>query len=628
MEHAIEIFKGFGELSLPDAIDVLLFRVGVEEEPAGIELYARRVFSELDLPRLRDIASRTEVSLVRLERSNNYYLNYSTEGLAGDDVAYLLCVETALNRLSGVLDRMGCGLAPTMTSPSEEECSLLDQAGFMAVTGEVSQLVKRVGENNPWARPGMVACQPNGEWDVRTRFARFAEDLNVITHLVYRFGANVAEHELRVWFGATPARAMPTTIFDRELGEWRTSTYADLETSAREHDARIALVLAAAAFATSPTIEHVAVYSDAPYDKSMPPAAYRFERIPFMARFVPLASELETSALAEGACCKALAGLRSEDGFYSIAPFMSRVELGEDPRELLPSVRDLLLADTAAELEVMEDPEDPYLQRFNELKDLTEVDPQKAVEGIAALIDELEAACVVKELTASVPARAQFCEGYMARVLWPLVCEDLDARMVRVPDALYYAQQQLTEMIAETGDYERALPESRKLYSMAQSSLQAHYQYINVLARLGRYEEVVEVCRHGMKVAVQNDQVGYLFYRIAYAYWQLGKRELALACYSLVPKGDNMEGAARNEVRELMAEMGRNEAPSSDEVLALVEAEGIELPPREETLDQVANAAVVLTDAGFFKLAACCTTQMWRSSHKAELAMVSRSLWD
>ncbi len=628
MEHAIEIFKGFGELSLPDAIDVLLFRVGAEEDPAGIERYARRVFSELDLPRLRDIASRTEVSLVRLDRSNNYYLNYSTENLAGEDVACLLGVEAALNRLSGVLDRMGCGLAPTMTSPSEEECSLLDQTGFMSIAGEVPQLVKRVGESNPWARPGMVACEPNGEWDVRTRFARFAEDLNVITRLVYRFDANVEAHELRVWFGATPACAMPTSLYDRELGDWKTASDAGLETSAREHDARLALVLAAAAFATGPAIEHVAVYSNAPYDKSIPSVAYRFERIPFMARFVPLANELETTALAEGACCKALSGLRSDDAYYSIAPFMSRVELGENPRELPPAVRDLLLADTAAELEVMEDPEDPYLQRFNELKDLTEVDPQKAAEGIAALIDELEAACVVKELTAPVPARAQFCEGYLARVLWRLVCDDPEARMVRVPDALYFAQQQLTEMILETGDCERALPESKKLYNMAQSSLQAHFQYINVLAHLDRYEEVVEVCRHGMVVAHQRDQVGYLFYRIAYAYWQLGKRELALACYSLIPRGDNMESAARDEMRGLMAEMGRTDSFSSDEVLALVEAEGFELPPREEVLDQIADAAVALTDAGLFKLAACCTTQMWRTSKKPELAMVSKSLWD
>lgn len=70
-------------------------------------------------------------------------------------------------------------------------------------------MLETLSSDNPWAKPGTVACQPGGEWDVRTRFARIVEALNVVTRLDYTYRVNVAEGITRVQFGHSVVDAMP-----------------------------------------------------------------------------------------------------------------------------------------------------------------------------------------------------------------------------------------------------------------------------------------------------------------------------------------------------------------------------------------------------------------------------------
>lgn len=627
LPEPVEVFLGFNTAPLPDAIETLLYRVDHADNPSGIERYAAALMSEVDLPRLRTIAAKSEMGLARIDRSKLFYLNFDRSLLDQDEIDMLLAIECRLNRLSGILERIGAGLAPAASSPSFEGCSLFDLWHISKTTNDVPRLLETLSNDNPWAKPGTVACQPGGEWDVRTRFARIVEALNVVTRLDYTYRANVAEGMMLVRFGRTVVDAMPQREYDAQDDAWREVDEPKRAAWATEHDARIALTLAAACFASGARITRCYVQIAAPDGEQGERiiATYSFGRAAYLANCVPAAKNFESMDMDDMPCKRMLEAYES-DAPDAIEPAEVHARPRDDHRSLPPALRDLLLADTADELEVMEEGDDPYVARVAELRERAKVDRAGAFEGFSRLVEELEAKCAVAELLATGPVQTLFCDNQLVRMVLPVMEEDRSVRILRAPDALYFAQHEICSFYADQEDFERALPEVRHLYDLARSSMQSHFALINVLARLERYDEVIEVARHGLRIASDRSSIGYLFYRLAFAYWNCDQLELALACYRLVPRGEESGSNALEEMQGLMNEMGVNEPPTFEEAVETISKAGLELPPVPAVSNQLADAAVQLVDNGFFFLARVCIFQMWRTMGNDELGSLSRSL--
>lgn len=627
LPEPVEVFLGFNTAPLPDAIETLLYRVDHADNPSGIERYAAALMSEVDLPRLRTIAAKSEMGLARIDRSKLFYLNFDRSLLDQDEIDVLLAIECRLNRLSGILERIGAGLAPAASSPSLEGCALFDAWHISKTTNDVPRLLETLSNDNPWAKPGTVACQPGGEWDVRTRFARIVEALNVVTRLDYTYRANVAEGIMLVRFGRTVVDAMPQREYDAQDDAWREVDEPKRAAWATEHDARVALTLAAACFAAGASITRCYVQISAPDGEQGERiiATYSFGRAAYLANCVPAAKNFESMDMDDMPCKRMLEAYES-DAPDAIEPAEVHARPRDDHRSLPPALRDLLLADTADELEVMEEGDDPYVARVAELRERAKVDRAGAFEGFSRLVEELEAKCAVAELLATGPVQTLFCDNQLVRMVLPVMEEDRSVRILRAPDALYFAQHEICSFYADQEDFERALPEVRHLYDLARSSMQSHFALINVLARLERYDEVIEVARHGLRIASDRSAIGYLFYRLAFAYWNCDQLELALACYRLVPRGEESGSNALEEMQGLMNEMGVNEPPTFEEAVETISKAGLELPPVPAVSNQLADAAVQLVDNGFFFLARVCIFQMWRTMGNDELGSLSRSL--
>ncbi len=627
LPEPVEVFLGFNTAPLPDAIETLLYRVDHADNPSGIERYAAALMSEVDLPRLRTIAAKSEMGLARIDRSKLFYLNFDRSLLDQDEIDMLLAIECRLNRLSGILERIGAGLAPAASSPSLEGCALFDAWHIVKTTSDVPRLLDTASSDNPWGKPGTVACQPGGEWDVRTRFARIVEALNVVTRLDYTYRANVAEGIMLVRFGRTVVDAMPQREYDAQDDAWREVDEPKRAAWATEHDARVALTLAAACFAAGASITRCYVQIAAPDGEQGERiiATYSFGRAAYLANCVPAAKNFESMDMDDMPCKRMLEAYES-DAPDAIEPAEVHARPRDDHRSLPPALRDLLLADTADELEVMEEGDDPYVARVAELRERAKVDRAGAFEGFSRLVEELEAKCAVAELLATGPVQTQFCDNQLVRMVLPVMEEDRSVRILRAPDALYFAQHEICSFYADQEDFERALPEVRHLYDLARSSMQSHFALINVLARLERYGEVIEVARHGLRIASDRSAIGYLFYRLAFAYWNCDQLELALACYRLVPRGEESGSNALEEMQGLMNEMGVNEPPTFEEAVETISKAGLELPPVPAVSNQLADAAVQLVDNGFFFLARVCIFQMWRTMGNDELGSLSRSL--
>ena len=627
LPEPVEVLLGFDSTPLPDAIETLLYRIDHTDNPSGIERYAAALMGEVNLPRLRTIAAKTEMSLARIDRSRLFYLNFDRSLLDQDEIDTLLAIECRLNRLSGILERIGAGLGPVASSPSFEGCSLFDLWHISKTTNDVPRLLETLSNDNPWAKPGTVACQPGGEWDVRTRFARIVEALNVVTRLDYTYRANVAEGIMLVRFGRTVVDAMPQREYDAQDDAWREVDESKRAAWAVEHDARVALTLAAACFASGACITHCYVQIAAPDgeqgERSV--ATYSFGRAAYLADCVSVAKDLESMDM-DDMPCKHLLEAYEADAPDMIEPAEVHARPRDDHRPLPPALRDLLLADTADELEVMEEDDDPYVARVVELREQSKVDRAGAFEGFSRLVEELEAKCAVAELLATGPVQTQFCDNQLVRMVLPVMEEDRSVRILRAPDALYFAQHEICSFYAEQEDFERALPEVRRLYDLARSSMQSHFALINVLARLERYDEIIEVARHGLRIASDRPSIGYLFYRLAFAYWNCDQLELALACYRLVPRGEESGGSAQEEMQGLMNEMGVIKPPTFEEAVETIRKAGLELPPVPAVTNQLADVAVQLVDNGFFFLARGCIYQMWRTMGNDELGSLNRSL--
>lgn len=621
----VALFRDFGRTLLPDAIATLLYRIESREHPLGIERYAHRVLSHIDLPRLRALTAQSGVSLARIEAMGGFYLNFDRVSMSADDLSFLLGVEAMLNRLSHVLDRIGAGLDPIFSSPDERVCAELDWDGLRSTVAQADRLLADGGRGHcAMSAPGTVAAQPGGEWDVRMRFTELCEHLNMLVRLEYLFDYGEPTGELAVQFRAPDIDTVPYEVYDAHLSSWRTLDEQTRARVARELGCRMSMVLAAAAFAASPRVSICRVDC---VDAEGPDEMYRFERPAFLVRFAPLARRLADEPLEGAAAVEALRSARDANAdFAPLAGQAMRRDPALDDRLLSDDLKGLLCADTARELNVMDPPDDMYRARLDEIRATTAGDPDAAESSLHELVEEIEASCVEAELLAAYPVQSQFCENQLGRVVLPLLIDDRSTRIHRVPDALFMARQDLCAMYIRFSAYERALAEARKLVDVAATSMQAHFTLISVLARLGRYDEVIDVAKHGLRVAFDRESIAYLFYRLAFAYWNQGDRLVALACYRLVPRGEQISPVAHEEESELMRRLGMEGQLGLVQATAIAQAADIPIPPTPELFNQVADAAVQLMDEGFLHIAARCVYCMWRMHGTDELGVLSKSL--
>lgn len=615
-----DVFTSLSSMALPDAIDAFMYQVDAEEDPSGPERFACRALREIDMERLRALADEHEVGVAYISRMQAFYLRYDHEAIGTEDELLLLQTETVLNRLVKLKHKIGS------RTPSEEACSVLDMRSFQRVTAGVSEVLSHAGGWNRFAKPGTVRCKPGGEWDVRTRMADLCEGLSPITRLEYAFDCDPAAGIMVVRFACTDASAMPLSVCNEDDAEWYD---LDEETRARmalEHSYRVSLLLAAAGFASGMRITRCYVVGwDAVQDRRS--FALAFERPEFMASFAPFASVLTRTPLEDMVCRDACQDVRlGEDERVPAFDEARWLKPREDDRELTPELRRLLLADTARELNVMEGEDDPYMARLNRIHVRMASDREHAFEELLDLISSLEAKCAAVELSSPVPMQSQFCENALGRVILPLLEDDESARFHRAPDALYVAQVELVLAYMEAGAYDLALPEAQKLLDMSQTSPQAHFILISVLARMGRFDDVSEVCRHGLRIAYDTESIAYFLYRLAFASWAQGEDELALACYSLVPARSRVASSARQEMRTLMKRMGAKAAPERDQALEVLRGADVPIPPTDELVEQVADSAVLLVDGGFFGSATMSVGFLWLASGCDELGVFLRSL--
>ena len=624
LAEPVSVFSNFQRMPVPDAIEAALYAIDRKTDPSGFEAFAHEEFEQIDLDRLRTLSTAGSMTLARIARNDSFYINFDRSGMTERDVRFILDAEMHLNRVSRVLDLLGCGLSPLTSSPSNQTCSALAMRDLASIGSLVEKVLRRATEQNAWGRPGTITCKPGGAWDIRTRLAQTCESLNLIARLEYGIDHDEESGCITIDFIPPAAGGLSARYFDERDGSWRDLSDEGRAGIAREIAARMAIVIAAAGFSSGAMVRRCVVNQRAFAGADR--VCRSFDRAEYLGSIAPLAESLEREPLDEGLAARELARFEIDGRALDTAIDPRKVVPREDARALPQDLRDMLLADRAYDLEIMEHPGDTMLERVESLRASAAADPTSTARELTGIIEELQASCVAAELMAEGPVSSQYCENYTARMALGLHAENHALRINRVPDALYNAQHALANMYFNAGDFDRALAEARKLLDMASTSSSAHFAVINALAHLERWEELIDVAKHGMACVSQRDAIAYYFYRIAFAYWSIGDLETALACYRMIPRGENVDQNAQEEMGQLMNQMGLSEPPTLASARAAVSRVGIEPPPSDAFMDFLADAAVRLTDEGFFFLAARCIHEMWRVMGRDELNVIMKSL--
>ena len=274
--------------------------------------------------------------------------------------------------------------------------------------------------------------------------------------------------------------------------------------------------------------------------------------------------------------------------------------VAEDTRPLPEDLRGMLHADIVSDLDVMSEQDAELGARYRaimEEKDDSLLLAVAQLEDIVAETSATAAADVVADDLAqpSEPRRILYCENVFARYLTSLVESDPSVRYVRASDIGQAARSSLSRIYRDMGDLDAA--EAHACIELAPTSAPAYNDLITCFAEGDHYDRIIDVAREALRVAVTGNDIAYVYYRLAFAYWQTGRLPEALACYLRVPEASPMGEAALRERNDLVSEMG-NSVPGSDwDPVACLRTAGVPLAPLDDVMEVVGRALIELCDA-------------------------------
>ena len=455
-----------------------------------------------------------------------------------------------------------------------------------------------------------------GNWDLSTRLAAACEAMVLPFRLEYRFACDSATGTIVASVSLPTPDVFPKSRWSSATGQWADCT-VQRPAAAAAYALRLAALIAAAAFGTSVGVTRVVVNGREGSIAGANVLSLEFGRIPFtmgaMAKirsgeFSAPATECDPATLFDMLHLTHIAAnIDGEGNLQPVEPLAVELSVpytpvAEDTRPLPEDLRGMLHADIVSDLDVMSEQDAELGARYRaimEEKDDSLLLAVAQLEDIVAETSATAAANVVADDLAqpSEPRRILYCENVFARYLTSLVESDPSVRYVRASDIGQAARSSLSRIYRDMGDLDAAEAQARACIELAPTSAPAYNDLITCFAEGDHYDRIIDVAREALRVAVTGNDIAYVYYRLAFAYWQTGRLPEALACYLRVPEASPMGEAALRERNDLVSEMG-NSVPGSDwDPVACLRTAGVPLAPLDDVMEVVGRALIELCDA-------------------------------
>ena len=611
---------------LPDALDALIWRGTTQQgQTSGFERFAARQLVEAGAADVRAIAAEHNVTLVRLGSTSLFWLRFDDD-VSPEQRATLLAVEAALNRLWFVEWAAGAADGGTgmLHAFDERFCAQAAQGALREISRNAGAVAQRERADNPYRTIRGAEGARGGIWDVSTRFVDTCERLKLPFRLEYRFDTDLDAGVMAVRFTVPSADAFPAS----RMGErgWYDAR-AGRPACAATYAIRLAGLMAQVAFASSVRVMAVDVTAHEDGLAGRPLLSLGFDRTPFLMEALPPLKDgrLDNPMFDDDplAVLNVLKPVRhavrfaGDRGLCEITPLpvhaslaAKRQEVWRDRRPLPEPLRGLLRADTVAELDVMHDDAVVGDDEVRAILEENEESPLIASVQLEAVLSR------IGEIGLDEQGRLPlYCAYPMARLIVSLdsavgagsVLPDAeplrsaDTRYWKAPDAAYGAHLWLSRFARQEGDADRGLAEALQCLSLAPTTARAYIEVAVCHAEQEQYAQAAETLTQGLRVALLPGDFLYMYYRLAYALWRIGRTNEAVACYTMVLREPNtaLAETARGELAELRQQIDDTRPPMAvAEAEQVLHAANIPVSPTEAALDAMAAAAVGLTDAG------------------------------
>lgn len=621
-----EVILGLLDGPLPDALDALIWRGTAQQgQTSGFERFAARQLVEAGAADVRAIAAAHNVTLVRLGSTSLFWLRFDDDVSPGQR-ATLLAVEATLNRLWFVEWAAGAADGGTgmLHAFDERFCAQAAQGALREISRNAGAVAQRGRADNPYRTIRGAEGARGGIWDVSTRFVDTCERLKLPFRLEYRFDTDLDAGVMAVRFTVPSANAFPAS----RMGErgWYDAR-AGRPACAAAYAIRLAGLMAQVAFASSVRVMAVDVTAHEDGLAGRPLLSLGFDRTPFLMEALPPLKDgrLDNPIFDDDplAVLNVLKPVRhavrfaGDRGLCEITPLpvhaslaAKRQEVWRDRRPLPEPLRGLLRADTVAELDVMHDDAVVGDDEVRAILEENEESPLIASVQLEAVLSR------IGEIGLDEQGRLPlYCAYPMARLIVSLdsgmgagsVLPDAeplrsaDTRYWKAPDAAYGAHLWLSRFARQEGDADRGLAEALQCLSLAPTTARAYIEVAVCHAEQEQYAQAAETLTQGLRVALLPGDFLYMYYRLAYALWRIGRTNEAVACYTMVLREPNtaLAETARGELAELRQQIDDTRPPMAvDEAEQVLHAANIPVSPTGAALDAMAAAAVGLTDAG------------------------------
>ena len=611
---------------LPDALDALIWRGTTQQgQTSGFERFAARQLVEAGAADVRAIAAEHNVTLVRLGSTSLFWLRFDDD-VSPEQRATLLAVEAALNRLWFVEWAAGAADGGTgmLHAFDERFCAQAAQGALREISRNAGAVAQRERADNPYRTIRGAEGARGGVWDVSTRFVDTCERLKLPFRLEYRFDTDLDAGVMAVRFTVPSANAFPAS----RMGErgWYDAR-AGRPACAATYAIRLAGLMAQAAFASSVRVMGVDVTAHEDGLAGRPLLSLGFDRTPFLMEALPPLKDgrLDNPMFDDDplAVLNVLKPVRhavrfaGDRGLCEITPLpvhasleAKRQEVWRDRRPLPEPLRGLLRADTVAELDVMHDGAvvgDDEVRAILEENEESPLIASVQLEAVLSRIGEigldeqgrLPLYCAYPMARLIVSVDSGMGTGSVLPDAEPL--RSADTRYWKAPDAAYGAHLWLSRFARQEGDADRGLAEALQCLALAPTTARTYIEVAVCHAEQEQYAQAAETLTQGLRVALLPGDFLYMYYRLAYALWRIGRTNEAVACYTMVLREPNtaLAETARGELAELRQQIDDTRPPMAvAEAEQVLHAANIPVSPTEAALDAMAAAAVGLTDAG------------------------------
>ncbi len=617
-----DVLAEFTATPLPDAIDGLLFRVSMADpaDPAsssGFDAYAARLLSDAEAPNLRSIAVEHPVELRRLNTTGLFWSIFDDSTISAGNRSTILLIESVLDRLALISKSLeGDEGTAYVSATTEGACSELDWQVLRSIANDANEYLTAADRDNKLDTQYGTTGARGGNWDLSTRFASACEAMVLPFRLEYRFACDSQTGTIVADVSLPTPDVFPKSRFNAATGQWADCT-AQRPAAAAAYALRLSALIASAAFGASVGVTRVVVNGKEGSIAGATVLSLEFGRIPFtmgtMAKirsgeFSAPATECDPAALFDMLHLVQVAtNIDNAGTLQPVEPLdvelaVPYTPVADDDRPLPDDLRALLHADTVRELDVMSEQDADLGARYRaimEEKDDSLLLAVAQLEDIVAETDKLalDDAELDELVKPSESRRILYCENVFARYLTSLVESDPSVRYVRASDIGQAARSSLSRIYRDMGDLDAAEAQARICIDLAPTSAPAYNDLITCFAEGDHYDKIIEVSKEALRVAVTGNDISYVYYRLAFAYWQTGRLNEALACYLRVPESSPMGEAALRERNDLVSEMGNNVPGNEWDPTACLRTAGVPLAPLDDVMEVVGRALIELCDA-------------------------------